>query len=323
MTSIQMHEYAAKLLLLPRELRDMIYPHIVREATPIILASSPDSLIPERDRVKQATSGLHPIACAESSHPIIAAEALEAYWQCNVFALDLHPTCMIENTWIHGGAPKSQIRHLVVFVEEEPSAIFSTQSSSYGSADHLALFERTHWDVPKRQKWNELLAFPKLESLTINMVKVLNTNFDWLFPGPILMELRSQNPSIQISFNISFDEILEEAWNQPGWAPAIVPYGVAASSIPDRYQPMGYIDVSDVFLPATPEDKQYVAEYLPGKRMPTGRHVTRGLLSEPPAQRRLLGHLYFIKEPALLKVLMEEHWMMYKSCERERALVGA
>lgn len=274
----------------------MIYPDIVKEASPILLASTSSTT---------AHPDPHPIACVLSSNPIIAAEALEAFYQCNTFILDLDPYLGDRKMWIHDSIPRSYIRHLVVVVEEE------TWEESRPIVPFVE-FEQKNWNSAKRRRWIELLTFPKLETLTVNMVKKERKTFFWMFFSPILYELRARNSGFQIRFNVSFDQMLEEEWNSSVWG------GINGLPVNEEFKPSGFIEVSGMFVPATDDDRQYVDDYLPEKIMPAARDVISGLFAESPARRRDLGSLYFVSEPPLLRVLMDEHWVVFKDCEKQR-----
>ncbi|KAF2703685.1 hypothetical protein K504DRAFT_538778 [Pleomassaria siparia CBS 279.74] len=306
MPPTRLQQHAEFLLRFPRELRDMIYPDIVKEELPVsvsnLVISGEEGHVKEPNARPPPTQ--HPIICPQKSHPIIAAEALEAFWQCNTFVLNFE--ALVASGRTLDARPKSHIRHLVVSAREEQiNALYQG-----GNRVSCVEFECRHRSDPERRRWCELLTFPRLESLTINMIKRKRKRLCWMYFSPILHALREQQPGIKISFNVSFDEMLERDRNDPQWE-AIngQPWG-------GEFESAGFIDVSDMFVPATREDWQYVDEYLPDRAMPTGRDIIRGLSTESPNQRRALGSLYFVSEPPLLRVQMDEHWKVYQEFEQ-------
>jgi hypothetical protein len=307
MPQTRMQDHAAYLLRFPRELRDMIYPDVVREAFPVPLISPylENGLSSTLFHVDHSYPRPHLITSANKSNPTVAAEALEAYWNSNTFIVDLDPVLTESRAWAPSAIPRSQVHHLVVSVNEEVQSRHPTSK-----ADFLA-FEHQHWNNPKRQRWSELLSFSNLKTLSINMQKENPTEFCWMFLSPIICALRIRQPSLQIKFQVSFDEMLDKEWNNEYWAQFNdQPTG--------GYKRAGFSDVSDVFGAATEGDRCYVNEYLPQRKMPTGRDAVRGLFEESPAQRRALGSLYFVSEPSLLRVLMDEHYEVYVECESKR-----
>jgi hypothetical protein len=308
MSQTKMQDHATYLLRFPRELRDMIYPDVVREASPVPLISPylENGLSSTLFHIDHPYPKPHLITRADRSNPTVAAEALEAYWNSNTFIVDLDPALPELRTWVHSAIPRSQVHHLVISVNEE---IHSGHPKS--RADFLA-FEHQHWNNHKRRRWSELLGFSNLKTLSINMHKQHPTEFCWMFLSPILYTLRTRQPGLQIKFQVSFDEMLIKEWNNEYWAQ------FNNQPLTGEYERAGLVDVSDTFGAATEGDRCYVNDYLPHRIMPTSRDAIRGLFEESPAQRRALGSLYFVSEPSLLRVLMDEHYEVYTECESER-----
>ena len=150
----------------------------------------------------------------------------------------------------------------------------------------------------------ELLDLPRLESLTINMQKHSCDQFFWANFSPIIYQLRSNLPKLQITFNVSFDKVLKHSWDSPEWT--------SNGQNPKDYEPMGYVDVSELIEKPSQADVAYVDSHHVVKTTETkGRDAIRGLLAESHANRRHLGPYYVVKEPNLLRVLMQEHWEVY------------
>ena len=288
----------------------MIYPDVVREASPIPLISPylANGLSSTLFHIDHPYPKPHLITRVDTSNPTVAAELLEAYWNTNTFTIELDSALPESRTWAQSAIPRSQVHHLVVSVNEE---IHSGHPKS--KADFLA-FEHEHWNDPKRQRWSELLGFSNLKTLSINMHKQHRTEFCWMFLSPILCTLRTQRPGLQIKFQVCFDKMLDKEWNNLYWEQ------YNSETLTVAYECAGFVDVSDVFGAATKGDRCYTNEYLPHREMPTGRDAIRGLLDESPAQKRALGSLYFVSEPSLLRVLMDEHYEVYTECESKRML---
>lgn len=291
MERTSLKEHSLRLLRLPRELRDMIYPYLVAERNPISLSDSKP----------------HPITDPTYSNAVVAPEALEAYYTHNTFILSIQPTKLplASQRWgPHLEVAQSHARSIIIAAEEPVKLLPPTLSFSD--------FEVQHANSPGRQIWRELLELPKLANLTIQMQKYYDDRFSWMLFAPVVMSLRQQKPDLEFHFTVSFDAHLEKFWNDPMWS------RIPNIDMVDTYQPMGYIDMTELFDKPSQEDMDYVQEYLPDKLMPRGRSIRSGLLDAVPAERRSLGHLYVVKEPNLLRVLMEEHFEVYKRYDKWR-----
>ncbi|KAF1965262.1 hypothetical protein BU23DRAFT_32809 [Bimuria novae-zelandiae CBS 107.79] len=131
--------------------------------------------------------------------------------------------------------------------------------------------------------------------------------------SPILYVLRARNPSLSITFNLSFDTILWYHWDHGEWlefAGRAVPWPT------DEHQPMGYVDISDLMAPPSEDDVAYVTEHLEEywteKKMPQNRNIRDGLLDESPSNWRVLAKNYAVKEPLLLRCRMKEQFEVYR-----------
>ncbi|KAF2829194.1 hypothetical protein CC86DRAFT_464851 [Ophiobolus disseminans] len=282
-----------RFLALPRELRDLIYPYIVFQVSPLELTNCDIQ--------------------APVDHPVLSAEWLEAIYAnrtCSIafsnFRL-LRDLQLEHSLW--GSVPqhKRYIRHLIV-----------NASEAVLREDDLNKVERecTVQKPEVRKEWNELLELPRLESLTIDLQKWSSSGFAWANFSPILYLLRERNPRLRISFNISFDAILENKWNIDLSLSEERREWVTRNVVDDPYLPMGFVDMSELIGTPTDEDRAYVGEYLSGTKDVGSMDIVRGLLDETPANRRVLTQHYLVKEPALLRVLMAEHYEIYKQVRR-------
>ncbi|KAF2241024.1 hypothetical protein BU26DRAFT_186255 [Trematosphaeria pertusa] len=279
------------LLRLPREIRDIIYSSCLNFPQPIpLLNPQAPALIPH----------LFP-------HPTLAAEALEALYKTSTFILSLrlYPSLNLLNRWGPYPHLTQHIRHLIVDCIEGSSSIpdFATYEETYGASSI------------ERRLWTSLLALPRLESLAVNMQKAHDGCLFTLDFAPVLFHLRALRPGLSIRFSISFDEMLQRAWDDPYWQ-TFHASSVRCYSAP--YQKMGYADVSCLVAPPSEEDRRYVQMYLGDRKMPRGRSARQGLLDEGPAQRRALAGCYAVRDPPLLRVLMAEHYEVYMRCAEAR-----
>lgn len=318
---------ASTLFRLPRELRDKIYTHVFDLPAYLILSPAHHLLPPFL-----------------TTHPTIQAEALEALCATVTFTLSLTappsaPTYAAQWESLKGGlAPLRQhIRHLLVTADEAPTPL-TADVESYEAAVSEAL--RADNDTnplhspsnspsdsddedPRivktgyRATWAHLLPLPSLRSLTIQLEKSHMSNLSTQDFGPILYALRAAHPRLQVSLRISFDRLLYEETEQEFWETLALQTGVDISA--HEYKPMGHVDVSELIAPPSEEDRAYVAEYTPDRKMPSlGGLNEVGLLGESVGMRRVLAACYAVKEPALLRVLMEEHYAVYLTAEEAR-----
>jgi hypothetical protein len=164
-----------------------------------------------------------------------------------------------------------------------------------------------------RADWAILLNLPHLSRLTIELQKTVANAFIWANFSPILYALRSRLSKLNISLLISFDELLKAKWE--AWPPLDRSNrDTMTTTQPNPYLPMEWVDVSDLIAPPSEEDRVYVKEHMQGLGVEDvgARHAVRGLLDETPQSRRVLAGFYVVKEPALLRVLMEEHYEVWK-----------
>ncbi|KAH9882079.1 hypothetical protein J1614_001251 [Plenodomus biglobosus] len=84
------------------------------------------------------------------------------------------------------------------------------------------------------------------------------------------------------------------------------------------YQANGDVRVE----PPSKQDKAHVEKYCARKLLEVnGRDAIKGLLHEEPYERGLLIPRYVVKEPELARVLMEDHYQVYKT-QREMQTSG-
>lgn len=282
---------------LPRELRDLIYFHLISPtlSTPFDLNSS----------------RLHsPFASSTLSSELL--ESVFTHRPCRVeFShAELLSSGQVTPA-IHGdGLPhRSSIRHLIVRAHE---------TSGWGTDFHEQERHCTTTRPSLRTEWTSLLILPHLETLTIELQKSAPEHlFTWFDFAPIIYSLRELRPQLQIKLFISFDALIEPEWNHQAHLYAGLPEGGEyerhESPVPgEPYLPMGYADVSCLIEAPTREDYAYVEEHLPEETEARGREIVRGMLDETPGSRRRLAEHYVVKEPPLLRVLMAGYYGVYK-----------
>jgi hypothetical protein len=277
-----------RFLKLPRELRDLIYFHIVYDDadTPLDFTSF-DIQVP-------------------LYHSAISAEWLEAAYTHRICRVTFSDPELLRNDLIQGNiwGPYPQHKHLIrrLIVNAPEASIFGSNPTDLENKCSTVQSE-------VRQEWNELLMLPRLESLRIELQKNASDAFGWVNFSPIVYQLREQIPRLFIELYISFDMILEHKWNIESLLDA---ENGDRTMHPDPYLPMGMADVSSLIERPTTEDRAYVLEHLARNAEVGSRDIIRGLLDETPANRRLLAQHYVVKEPALLRILMADHYEIYK-----------
>lgn len=286
----------ALFLRLPRELRDEIYFEVLRDGPAVSLIQSQVRYIPS----------------VFQQEDILLNEALEIYYRVQTLKLDLEvstPDGCVDDL-LHDPDIKQKVRRLVVQCDE--------RDSYHSNAKEYEEHSRKSRD---RRRWEQLLDMPHLEDLTINMQK--HHDCAALFTldfAPILQALRKRTPGIKIVFNISFDSMLQDEWDEPWWHQwSLQNTDIEPDS--DCYEKMGFTDVSDLFAPSSDEDFAHIEEHLSeewlSKSMPYCPSIKHGLLSETPANRRALATHYVAKEPALMRSLMEAHYWVYWRFQEE------
>lgn len=285
-----------RFLQLPRELRDLVYANFYADS----------GLAPMEDiDANPANMALFPVSKDGMNRDHIT-EVLEAFFTHHTFSVTFSDSLQPVN-W--GPYPQYQdyIRRLVVYAQE----IDLGGAVSLGSLEQNCL----EMSSAKRADWEHLLKLPRLEELTIQLQKRLNNRFSWACFSPILIQLRERFPKVKIVLRISFDTLLECFWADPMWENFTEPGNV----IEEPYDPMGFVDVTELIEPPTEEDFAYVLENFPEQEETLGRDILRGLLDEKAPQRRVLALHYVAKEPALLRVRMMEHYGVYKKMKMAEA----
>ena len=310
----------------------MIYAEVFKDSTPVPL--EPGGLSPagkallavgrqRADYEPQMPSFKHllphqilPIYSQSSLDPDFKEDVFKAYYTyskfsvqfpnhqapcCKVTGYDIICSCSVE--WLPGPKTCQYIRTLVIHSQES-----GIDSSVGRKAKTMHALEHSHSYRHFRRCFEQLLSLPRLEHLTINLQKHNNEQFCWAIFTPILSSLRERSSKFQISLNISFDTLLEACWTDPIWENTTEPGNV----IEHPYNPMGFVDITELIEPPTAEDVAYVEEHCLGQLMIPGQDILRGLLDETASQRRALAVHYVVKEPALLRVRIKEHYEAYK-----------
>jgi hypothetical protein len=244
--------------------------------------------------------------------PSISTEFLEALYTHRTIHTTFTAPDLLRNTTtpqnIWGPFPQSKhlIRHLTI---STPEARF--HSPTLSGLEHECRI--LHPEL--RLQWLSLLHFPRLETLTIKLQKSQNRGFTWANFSPILRHLRHTLPRLRIRLLVSFDEMLKAKWDMVSM---LDPVNGGWIMQPEPYLPMGFVDVSELMERPSEEDREYVRQHIgEGSMDAGGRDVYRGLLDETPESRRVLAVHYVVKEPALLRCLVEEHYGVYSRGREE------
>lgn len=277
---------------LPRELRDIIYAEIYREPAP-----EPISL----NKVQIEPAGLALLA-GDKTGLDLEHEILEAFYAHNTFTITFPDPHYNKGTSPVGFSAFPQyeenIRRLVLYTTEDVT-FFRKRYNALEDFELQCLLGQN----PSRAHWERLLSLTRLEQLTINFQKAHASHFSWADFSPILVHLRETLPKLNISFCVSFDMLLEREWNHPRWA---------NHPNQDDYEPMGFVDVSELVGPPTEQDWKYVGRYEPHDNETYGRTIVGGLLGESASGRRSLALHYVVNSPGLVRVRMVEQYELYK-----------
>lgn len=289
--------FREQFLNLPRELRDLIYAEVFRDSAPVPL-----------EDVQIRLAGF-PLLAPNGIVQNMTSETVEAFYTHSTFKISIAEPQPGKVLCTIGGSMFPQyekfIRKLVVHAEE--ALLWDSTTLEHVERNCRGGNQRT------RARWETLLQLPRLEQLAICLQKQGNDRFCWADFSPVLCELRERLPKLQISFSISFDTLLERYWSDPMWDNHIEPGNV--EGLP--YDPMGFVDVTELIQPPTKEDFTYVKDYISDDKETRGQDIVRGLLDEMAPHRRALAMHYLVKEPALLRVRMLEHYEVYKRMRRE------
>jgi hypothetical protein len=298
--------FTENLFGLPKELREMIYAEVFKDSTPVPL---------ELGGLSPAGKALLALG-GRPLDPNFEEDVFKAYYSYSTFSVQFSnhqaPYCKVTGNnigcpcsvkWLPGSKICQYIRTLVIHSQES-----GIDSSVGRKAKTMNALEHFHSKRHFRRCFEQLLSLPRIEQLTINLQKHNNEQFCWAIFTPILSSLRERSPKLQVSLNVSFDALLEAYWTDPIWENATEPGNV----IEHPYDPMGFVDITELIEPPTPEDIAYVQEHCSGQLMTPGQDILRGLLDETASQRRALAVHYVVQEPALLRVRIKEHYKAYR-----------
>ncbi|KAJ8107778.1 hypothetical protein OPT61_g8632 [Boeremia exigua] len=278
------HTFEEHFLKLPRELRDLIYAEIFADSAIVPL---------DHVQTEQPGSASLTVVGMEATDGL-GSEILEAFYTYSTFSVTFSEPGLDEFAGSIGCSAFPQyekhIRKLVVHATET--------NLGEGSLEELELACRRS-QRSNRAQWEGLLQLPRLEQVTVYLQKQMNDYFNWADFSPVLVQLRESLPQLRISFQISFDAMLETYWHGPNWSDDLT--GVT-------YYPMGFVDVAELIAPPTAGDVAYVQEHLSGEMTTYGRDALRGLLDGSVSHRRALAVHYVVKEPELLRVRIMEHF---------------
>lgn len=286
-------------LRLPRELRDLIYAEVFSDAAPVSLHD-----------IQIGPAGLALLA-ADETNLNFKSEILEAIYTHSTLIIPFSDPRGSEYTCSIGGSAHPQreehIRKAIILAEE--SELPCTEA-----LEHLETVCRSNDLGNTRAQWEGLLNLPRLEHLTIRLQKKVSAHFSWADFSPIIVQLRRNLPKLKITFTVSFDTMLERDWYDPIWENYTEPGNV--QELP--YDPMGFVDVTELIQPPTVEDFAYVEEHLAGDKTTYGRDIVRGLLDETAALRMGLAPHYVVKDPELLRVRIMDHYEVYSKMKTEQ-----
>lgn len=298
--------FTENLFGLPKELRELIYAEVFRDSAPVPL---------EYGGISPAGEAL--LALGGRPLPLhFEEDVFEACYTysilsvrfpghrdtfCNVRSYNSRCLCSVK--WLPEPRFRQHIRTLVIHSQESGIDRNVGQiAKTMHDLEHM--YSQCHF----RRCFEQLLLLPRIEQLTINLQKLNNEQFAWAIFTPVLSLLRERSSKFQVSLNISFDALLEAYWSDPIWENTTEPGNV----IEHPYDPMGFVDITELMEPLTAADISYVKEHCSGQLMAPGRDILRGLLDETASQRRALAVYYVVRDPALLRVRIEQHYKAYK-----------
>ena len=285
-------------LRLPRELRDLVYAEVFCHAPSISLHN-----------IQIESAGLALLA-ADETGPHLKDEILEAVYTHSTIIIPFSDPRGSGYTCSIGGSAHPQheehIRKAIILAEE--SELPCTES-----LEHLETLCRSNDLGNTRAQWEGILSLPRLEHLTVRLQKKVSTHPSWADFSPIIVQLRKNLPKLEIAFTVSFDALLERVWYDPIWDNNTEPGNVM--ELP--YEPMGFVDVTELFRPPTAEDFADVEEHHAGDKHTYGRDIVSGLLDVFPAMKRSLALHYVVKDPELLRVRIMDHYDVYEMMGNE------
>ncbi|KAF2493882.1 hypothetical protein BU16DRAFT_582911 [Lophium mytilinum] len=299
------------LLRFPRELRDQIYSYLFTyfDSKPINLTYSHlTALDPNFDPAHLLSS--------RWAGPLLASEMADSFYGLNAFTIT--SSSPLKETlsfcrWGSGVMPSAFLRRLSVEIIEYIS--FSCLTS-----DLDQLFEQGSDMVDRRAKFACLLHIPRLERLELRIQKVWEGPLEIRDLNPLIHQLRQQHPKIQITLAVSFDSLLQEAWDS--WEPEFgndLALAARQAHYFDDFKPAGFSDCTELIDPPTEEDREHVEEFTPHRIMPRTRLATAGLLDEDVATRKMLQGYYACQEPALMRVNLARHWEFWQMLKKSES----
>ncbi|KAF2855775.1 hypothetical protein T440DRAFT_162743 [Plenodomus tracheiphilus IPT5] len=291
------------LLRLPRELRDLIYTELCYGKSVYEMSDSIIEPTITSPRLRQELlETFFSVTTCSIHHANFLAVLNEIVQRVNGWTFPVP-----SNIWGAQAAYKPYIRRLEV----------NAMETELKETELLRLERECTIHRPEvRAEWAELLGCTSLQHLTIMWDKTSPTQFHWASFSPILYELRDRLPGLEIRFSVGYDTMLEEAWGD-----TVYDDGTTIHYYP-KYELCYGVTVTNLVEPPSEEDRVYVERYCQRKLEVKGRHAIEGLLTEEPEQRRLLIPHYVVKEAALARVLMEEHYQVYKICRDMQANGG-
>lgn len=302
--------FTRNLFGLPKELRELIYAEVFKDSTPI----------PLEWRISPAGESLLALG-GRPLDPDFEEDVFKAYYTHSTFSIkfpehqnslcditygDLRCSCAVD--WLPSPQACQYIRTLIIHCRESGMDPRTLDTRRPHAPKTLSAFEDMHSQRHSRRCFDQLVSLPRLSHLTITLQKRNNEHFAWAIFTPVLYALREKNPTFQSKLLVSFDALLEAYWSDPIWENTTEPGNV----VEHPYEPMGFVDVTELVAEPTDEDRVYIAQHCKGQVMTPGRHILWGLLDETAGQRRALAVHYVIKEPALLRVRIREHFEVYK-----------
>ncbi|KAF3044032.1 hypothetical protein E8E12_007201 [Didymella heteroderae] len=297
--------FAENLFGLPKELREIVYTEVFKDSAPVPLR---DREISPAGRTLLAFGGwpLDPELIEEVSKAYYTYSTFSVRfpghqdYNCNVMNGSIRCSCAVQ--WLPEPQNCQYVRNLIIHSQESGIDHRRSQAGTLQALEDM--YSNRHF----RRCFEQLLLLPRLEQLTIHLEKQNNEQFTWAVFTPILSLLRERSPKFQVSLAISFDALLEAYWSDPIWENTTEPGNV----VEHPYDPMGFVDITELIESPSAEDVAYVEKHCQGQVMTPGQDILRGLLDETAPQRRALALHYVVKEPALLRVRIKEHYKVYE-----------
>ncbi|KAF2812917.1 uncharacterized protein BDZ99DRAFT_244613 [Mytilinidion resinicola] len=298
-------------LRFPRELRDQIYSYLFTysDSQPINLAYSHlTALDPNIDPEHHLSS--------RWVGPLLASEMADSFYGLNAFAIasssPLNQTLSFCR-WGSGVMPSAFLRQLSVEIIEDSSSNCVTSDSDQSYEQESVADER-------RAKLACLLHIPRLEKLELRIQKIWEGPLEIRDVNPLIHQLCQQHPRVEIKLAVSFDNLLQEAWDS--WEPEFgngLSLAARQAHYVEEFKPAGFSDCTELIAPPSEEDRKHVEEFTPHMIMPRSRRATAGLVDEDVATRKMLQGHYACQEPALMRVNLERHWEVWQKLKKSES----